>query len=115
MGVVNAVEVRRQVLQLLVKLFLSLDEPDYFSTAQCYVYLNEPQPTSELLRTLLQRSDKDERAVLVAYQTAFDLVESATQDFLHHVRSELEKMKFDQDAPKQQVISSLSGTETIRL
>ena len=59
MGVVNAVEVRRQVLQLLVKLFLSLDEPDYFSTAQCYVYLNEPQPTSELLRTLLQRSDKD--------------------------------------------------------
>jgi len=62
MGVVNAVEVRRQVLQLLVKLFLSLVEPDYFSTAQCYVYLNEPQPTSELLRTLLQRSDKDERA-----------------------------------------------------
>ena len=115
MGVVNAVEVRRQVLQLLVKLFLSLDEPDYFSTAQCYVYLNEPQPTSELLRTLLQRSDKDDRAVLVAYQTAFDLVESATQDFLHHVRSELEKMKFDQEAPKQQVISILSGTETIRL
>ena len=115
MGVVNAVEVRRQVLQLLVKLFLSLDEPDYFSTAQCYVYLNEPQPTSELLRTLLQHSDKDERAVLVAYQTAFDLVESATQDFLHHVRDELEKMKFDQDAPKQQVILILSGTETIRL
>lgn len=114
-GVVESQEVRRHVLQLLVKLFMSLDEPDYFSTAQCYVYLNEPQQAAELLRTLLQRGDKDERALLVAYQTAFDLVDEATQDFLHHMRADLEKMQVDQDAPKQQLLAILSGTETIRL
>ena len=54
--VLNVPEVRRQVLQLLVQLFQSLDEPDYFSTAQCYVYLNEPQPVSEMLRSLVRLS-----------------------------------------------------------
>ena len=111
--VLNVPEVRRQVLQLLVQLFQSLDEPDYFSTAQCYVYLNEPQPVSEMLRSLVRCAAKDEHAALVAYQTAFDLVEGATQEFLHHVRADIEKVS--EDAVSKQVMSILSGKESINL
>ena len=111
--VLNVPEVRRQVLQLLVQLFQSLDEPDYFSTAQCYVYLNEPQPVSEMLRSLVRCAAKDEHAALVAYQTAFDLVEGATQEFLHHVRADIEKVS--EDPVSKQVVSILSGKESINL
>ena len=83
MGVGYAPEARREVLNLLVRLFKSLPEPDCLSVAKCYVYLNEPAPACELLGSLLSGSDDDR---LVASQIAFDLVEGSTQEFLKHVR-----------------------------
>lgn len=99
MGVVQTLDVRNQVLHLLVKLFKSLPSPDNFSIAQCYVYLNAPQLASELLHDLVQKAHTDASAsssantendpLLVAYQVAFDLAESATQEFLENVRTKL--------------------------
>lgn len=99
MGVVQTLEVRNQVLHLLVKLFKSLPSPDNFSIAQCYVYLNAPQLASELLYDLVRKAHNDASAsssantendpLLVAYQVAFDLAESATQEFLENVRTKL--------------------------
>lgn len=90
-----------QVLHLLVKLFRSLPAPDNFSIAQCYVYLNAPQLASDLLFSLVEKAHNDASAsssantehdpLLVAYQVAFDLAESATQEFLENVREELSK------------------------
>lgn len=114
MSVVHARDVRRQVLELLVQLFPSLSEPDYFSTAQCYVYLNEPKRVSELLRSLLDKATSDERSLLIAYQTAFDLVEGATQEFLHHVQTDLQATAGN-IANAEQVVRILQGEESIRL
>lgn len=86
-----------QVLHLLVKLFQSLPTPDNFSISQCYVYLNAPSLASELLSQLVEKAHNEGSSstntendpLLVAYQIAFDLAESATQEFLENVRSEL--------------------------
>lgn len=114
MRVIVDPEARRDVLNLLVRLFQSLDEPDYFSAAQCYVYLNEPQLTSDLLRSLLQRADKEERPRLIAYQTAFDLVDGATQEFLRHVQADLSKGE-QLNSAFETTARIVSGKETIRL
>ena len=84
---------RPQILQLLIKLFESLPSPDYFSITQCFVYLNDPSLASSLLTSLLKldtpTETPDDDAVLTAYQIAFDLAETATQEFLQFVRTAL--------------------------
>jgi 26S proteasome regulatory subunit N2 len=73
---------------LLVKLYSGLQEPDYISSSQCYVHLNEPSKCAELLQKLIHI---DEYHTLLAYQIAFDLESSTTQEFLQHVASALPK------------------------
>ncbi|KAI3626445.1 hypothetical protein CBS9595_001806 [Malassezia furfur] len=131
MGVAHDHEVRRSVLSLLVQLFQSLEQPDYFSMAQCYVYLNAPGPAAELLQTLVQRAEAGAAAqantpqdpLLIAYQIAFDLVESATQEFRKSVQQELQhKLGISAEAsgegassPGAQIHLILGGTESIKL
>lgn len=97
-GVVPSIEVRNQILHLLIKLFQRLPNPDHFSIGQCYVYLNSPNLASDLLFNLIQQAHKPSSSsqantphdpLLVAYQLAFDLAESATQEFLENVRRDL--------------------------
>ncbi|KPV74060.1 uncharacterized protein RHOBADRAFT_49993 [Rhodotorula graminis WP1] len=84
---------KSEILQLLIKLFESLPSPDYFSITQCFVYLNDPSLASSLLSSLLKldtpSDTPDDDAVLTAYQIAFDLAETATQEFLQFVRAAL--------------------------
>ncbi|UZJ51462.1 hypothetical protein CBS101457_000782 [Exobasidium rhododendri] len=99
MGVVQNLDVRRQVLHLLVKVFKSLPVPDQFSISQCYVFLNAPELASELFLDLVDKAHNGASAsstantehdpLLIAYQIAFDLAESATQEFLESVRKTL--------------------------
>lgn len=106
MGAVASPALRSEVLHLLVKLFQSLPSPDYFSIAQCYVYLNEPQAASQLLFSLLEaaagQGEDGGEPLLVAYQIAFDLVESATQEFLTHLRGDLERRTGGGEAKAQE-------------
>ena len=82
---------KNEVLHLLIALFSSPAQPDYFSITQCFVYLNDPALASALLAQLLQLSPADPSSstsgpskddVLTAYQIGFDLAETATQEFL---------------------------------
>lgn len=115
-----------QILQLLIKLFSSLPEPDYFSICQCFVYLNDPALASHLLATLLSLSAPStstttvtDENILTAYQIAFDLAETATQEFLEVVRATLKGVETAEaapaDSPRARVISILSGEESIKL
>ncbi|KAJ3305763.1 proteasome regulatory particle base subunit, partial [Blyttiomyces sp. JEL0837] len=80
--IVQNLDFRNQVLELLVKLYSGLAEPDYISTSQCYLYLNEPTKLATLLQKLIKL---DEYHQLLAYQIAFDVEAEATQEFLKNI------------------------------
>lgn len=73
---------RNHVLECLVKLYRKLNVPDYVNTLQCLIFLEQPLTVAKLLEELTQGG---ETQVLMAYQIAFDLYESATQEFLGQV------------------------------
>lgn len=71
------------VLQILVRIYSGLKTPDYINICQCYIFLNDAESAAQILEKL-SRGSSDE--VLIAYQIAFDLYESATQHFLSRVQ-----------------------------
>lgn len=73
---------RNNVLRCLVKMYRSLEVPDYVNMCQCLIFLEDPLAVAEILDKLITSSELD---VLMGYQIAFDLYESATQQFLTHV------------------------------
>lgn len=73
-----------QVLKLLARLYGALPEPGYLRMCQCYIYLGDSAATAEMLSTLIKAGEE-----AVAFQMAFDLYDSATQQFLTIVRNEL--------------------------
>lgn len=73
---------RNTVLRCLVKLYRSLAVPDYVNMVQCLIFLEDPLAVAEILDKLTTSNDLD---VLMGYQIAFDLYESATQQFLGQV------------------------------
>ena len=103
---------RTKVLRVLVELYLNLKNPDYINVcqvclalqcsvmfvmccvdcvllSQCLIFLDDPQAVAEILDKLLRSGERDEGAVLMAYQIGFDLYESATQQFLKRVQDAL--------------------------
>ncbi|GAA5860169.1 hypothetical protein JCM8547_009213 [Rhodosporidiobolus lusitaniae] len=122
---------KNEILHLLLTLFQSLPSPDYFSITQCFVYLNDPSLASALLTSLLQLgpassssspSPPSDDAILTAYQIAFDLAETATQEFLSVVQSSLaapapaaEGEEKPADVHRERVVAILSGEESIKL
>lgn len=73
---------RNTVLRCLIGLYRSLSVPDYVNMVQCLIFLEDPMTVAELLDNLTKGGDQ---LVLMAYQIAFDLYESATQEFLGQV------------------------------
>lgn len=77
---------RNTVLRSLVGLYKGLPNPDYVNMCQCLIFLEDPLSVAEVLSKLVQA---DEESQLMAYQIAFDLYESATQQFLEQVLTAL--------------------------
>lgn len=74
---------RNMVLRCLVKLYRGIaGQPDYVNMVQCLIFLEDPLAVAEILDKLITSNDLD---VLMGYQIAFDLYESATQQFLGQV------------------------------
>ncbi|KAI8619564.1 armadillo-type protein [Chytriomyces sp. MP71] len=82
LSIVSSLDFRNKVLNLLVKLYGNLAEPDYIACAICYFHLNDAIHAAALLQNLLS---KDDYHVILAYQIAFDLEANATQEFLLNV------------------------------
>lgn len=79
---------RNTVLECLVNLYRNLGIPDYVNMVQCLIFLEKPLIVAELLDTLTKNGSTH---VLMAYQIAFDLYESATQEFLSQVMQALKE------------------------
>uniref|UniRef100_A0A1A9WTQ9 26S proteasome non-ATPase regulatory subunit 1 n=1 Tax=Glossina brevipalpis TaxID=37001 RepID=A0A1A9WTQ9_9MUSC len=80
---------RNEVLRCLVGLYRDLGVPDYVNMCQCLIFLEDPLAVAEVLDKLT-RSAQD-ASNLMAYQIAFDLYESATQEFLGNVLQALKE------------------------
>ena len=73
---------RGVVLRCLVELYRGLTTPDYVSMCQCLIFLDDPLAVADILDKLVHG---DQDSTLMAFQIAFDLYESATQQFLARV------------------------------
>jgi len=79
---------RGELLETLVKLYKELKTPDYVQMCQCLIFLDQPMPVSDILEKLSKGAPRD---ALMAYQIAFDMYESATQQFLSRVLAAIKK------------------------
>uniref|UniRef100_T1J4R4 26S proteasome non-ATPase regulatory subunit 1/RPN2 N-terminal domain-containing protein n=1 Tax=Strigamia maritima TaxID=126957 RepID=T1J4R4_STRMM len=82
MTLVENKQFRNLILRTLVRLYRELESPDYVNVCQCLIFLDDPQAVAEVLDKLLK--DTEENA-LICFQIAFDLYESATQQYLTRV------------------------------
>ncbi|XP_055849637.1 26S proteasome non-ATPase regulatory subunit 1 [Episyrphus balteatus] len=80
---------RNEVLRCLVGLYSDLGVPDYVNMCQCLIFLEDPLAVAEVLDKLTRTSVESNN--LMAYQIAFDLYESATQEFLGKVLQALKE------------------------
>ncbi|OLL23474.1 26S proteasome regulatory subunit rpn2, partial [Neolecta irregularis DAH-3] len=78
---------RNKVLELLVDTFMKQSSPDYLSVAKCLVLLQDSSSPAKLLTDLVNKGDT--HSLLVAYQIAFDIESSATQEYLQTISSQL--------------------------
>ena len=73
---------RNTILRCLVDLYQGLDTPDYVNMCQCLIFLDDASAVAGTLNKLVL---EQEQSKLMAYQIAFDMYESATQQFLERV------------------------------
>merc|ERR1719319_1679902 len=81
-GLIQNRSYRGELLTTLVKLYKGLSTPDFVQMSQCLIFLDEPLAVADVLEKLSNGSEAD---ALMAYQIAFDMYESATQQFLSRV------------------------------
>lgn len=87
--VVTVVSSRRfkdEVLLELNNLIQASPQPDYHAICKIIVQLNSSEGASRLFKSLLASKDPD--STLIAYQCAFDLVASGSQQLLNEVAAE---------------------------
>lgn len=89
---------RNVVLRCLVEMYRGLATPDYVSMCQCLIFLDDPLAVADILNKLVNGA---EDSTLMAYQIAFDLYESATQQFLARV---LQALKPTSTAAPQRIL-----------
>ncbi|KAJ1666295.1 proteasome regulatory particle base subunit [Coemansia sp. RSA 1813] len=121
-ALINSIHVQAQVQELLVKVHLQFDSPDYEAVCLCLSKLNNPQKTAEILKLLVKDGESDVAKLLSAYQIAFDLEANATQEFTRAVIAEIspsneaaEADEKDDVTPTARIKSILSGDETLKL
>lgn len=83
MSLIENRQFRDEVLRILVCLYRNLEKPDYINMIQCLIFLDDAKSVANILDKLT-KSGKSEDSLL-AYQIAFDLYESGTQQFLIRV------------------------------
>ena len=96
-------------MRTLVRLFKSLATPDYVQMVQCLIFLEEPQPVADILQKLSKGNSQES---LMANQIAFDMYESASQQFLARVLSAIPgATKVATPAPEKEAAEKAEGAE----
>lgn len=104
---------RTKILNSLVSIIISLKTPDFFTVSKIIVNLNDHELALHLFTNLLKSSDTNNR--LIAYQVAFDLVNSASQELLDKTIAKLEASNASSEIPSPaitKIVKILSGIPT---
>lgn len=109
MSLIQNRKFRNAILNLLVRIYSNLANPDYVSVVQCLIYLDEPEQVATILENLIRNNN-----VLMAYQIGLDLYENATQQFLLKVRNLL-KALITVTQPMDIGDSSVTSTEQVKV
>lgn len=113
MSLIENRQFRNQVLRTLVGLYRNLETPDLVNVCQCLIFLDDPQAVADILDKLIREK---EESTLMAYQIAFDLYESATQQYLSRVLQALRATapipKPDDDTEKDTEKAASESMET---
>lgn len=110
-SVIVSTTFRAQILTSLVTILTSLKSPDFFIVSKIIVNLNDDKLATHLFTNLLQSDDNNTK--LIAYQVAFDLVNSASQELLDKTISSLESVNSaDEDLVISKITRILSGVPT---
>lgn len=80
MSLIENRQFRDEVLRILLRLYRNLEKPDYINMIQCLIFLDDAKSVADILDKLTRSEE-----TLMAYQIAFDLYESGTQQFLIRV------------------------------
>lgn len=98
---------RNLILNSLVKIVLRLSSPDYFIISKIIVILNDDKLAVKLFEDLILNSQIPNNK-LIAYQVAFDFVNSASQEFLDKSIELLEELNKEKNSFNK-IIRILSG------
>jgi 26S proteasome regulatory subunit N2 len=110
-SIIDNTTFRAQILNSLVKILTSLKTPDFFIVSKIIVNLNDDKLATHLFTNLLQSKDTNSR--LIAYQVAFDLVNSASQELLDKTIASLESANSEgEDVVITKITKILSGIPT---
>lgn len=105
--VVSNRKFRNEALNSLVPIIMSLPSPDYFAIAKIIIQLNDYNLAITSFVDLLKDGEKAKE--LIAYQVAFDLVASASQELLEKVHS---KFSPETSPEYEKLTRILSGVPT---
>lgn len=104
MSLIENRQFRDDVLRILVRLYRNLEKPDYINMIQCLIFLDDAKSVADILDKLTKSGKSED--TLMAYQIAFDLYESGTQQYLIRV---IQSVK--QSAPVPALIKINSGAQ----
>lgn len=79
---ISSREFRSSVMEVLVKSYNALRVPDYANMCFCLQFLNQPTEIAKVLYDLIK---SNEEKALIAYQIAFDLVETENQGIIINI------------------------------
>ncbi|GMT04608.1 hypothetical protein PENTCL1PPCAC_26778, partial [Pristionchus entomophagus] len=82
---------RHQILDLLLRMFCELEQPDFVNVCQCLIKLDKPADVADIIDKLISHETQSDSALL-AYQIAFDLYENATQQFVKKILAAMAKL-----------------------
>lgn len=90
-----------------MNLYLQHPTPDYFAISKCVVHLEDHVLAGKLLNDLVTKGD--DKSLLIAYQIAFDLYDSSTQDFVSKVTLELPESQEETEEKEEQPAGETTG------
>lgn len=99
---------RNDVLRRLVTLYRNLNIPDYVNMVQCLIFLDDARAIADVLEKLCKDS---EESTLMAYQLAFDIYESATQQLIGSIVQSLSVTAPIPSLAKGKVMEPTTGLE----